>query len=121
MAIVAVRLAMQARPDSHRGLRTMAGRLYPNPGPELPEGAAQELYEAVACVGMQFMGHLSEVDLQQARAHHICCLSQTGCVSAVHFFWSKQAALCLRLIKIAVRYVMRCRQSCYATMHRQAL
>ena len=68
LAIVAVRLAMQPRTESHRGLRTMAGRLYPGTGPDLPEGVAHELYEPIACVGMQFMGHLSHVDLQQVRS-----------------------------------------------------
>lgn len=64
MALVALRLVLP-RTESHRGLRTMAGRLYPLQGAELPPAVAAEMYEAVAAVSMQFMGHLSEMDLTQ--------------------------------------------------------
>ena len=76
--MVALRLVTKPRADSHRGLRTMAGRLYTTQNADLPPAVAAEIYEVVATVGMQFQGHLSDMDLAQVleisacRVHGTC-------------------------------------------------
>ena len=91
---MALRLVSGVRSESHRGLRTMAGRLYPVQGPDLPPAVALELYEVVATVGSQFDGHLSEMDLQHVRMPSRTPLlpvsrgqSWNGCLSALHCVW----------------------------------